>query len=59
MGRVKSTAIKRTGRKLVEDNPEKFDRDFEKNKKTVQELVECEKKTRNKIAGYVTRLKRA
>jgi len=58
MGRVKSTAIKRTGRRLVEDNPEKFDRDFENNKKTVQELVECEKKTRNKIAGYVTRLKR-
>ncbi|MEM4703067.1 MAG: 30S ribosomal protein S17e [Candidatus Pacearchaeota archaeon] len=57
MGRVKSTAIKKTAKKLFEEHNELFTEKFEENKLRVQELVECDKKTRNKIAGYITRLK--
>jgi len=58
MGRVKSTAIKKTARKLFDEHEDSFGRDFDKNKKLVTELIECEKKTRNKVTGYITRLKR-
>jgi len=58
MGRIKSTAVKRTAQKLFEENPKMFTEDFEKNKQIVQESTECDKKTRNKIAGYITRLKK-
>ncbi|UCD20909.1 MAG: 30S ribosomal protein S17e [archaeon] len=58
MGRIKSTAIKRKARKLVEEKPEVFDKDFEKTKKILKDIMGSDKKTRNKIAGYVTRLKK-
>jgi len=58
MGRVKSGAIKRVAAKLVEDHKNSFTKDFKKNKQDIQELVECEKKTKNKIAGHITRLKK-
>ncbi len=56
MGRVKSLAIKRTTRKLIEKYPNLFTDDFEKNKKILNETLEVNKKNRNSIAGYITRL---
>lgn len=56
MGRVKSALIKRTARSLLkEDNV--FNEDFEKNKKVLGDTMPS-KRLRNKIAGYISRLKR-
>jgi len=56
MGRVKSTQIKRISKKIFENDKSAFSTDFEKNKKSVDKLIETSKKFRNTIAGYVTRL---
>lgn len=56
MGRVKSLAIKRTTRKLLEEYPNVFTDDFEKNKQLLSKVLETDKRTRNSIAGYITRL---
>ena len=57
MGKVRTTVVKRTARKLLEKYPDLFTGDFEHNKKVVSMLVEVEsKKLRNQIAGYVTHL---
>lgn len=56
MGRIKSLPIKRTTKELLEKYPSLFSDDFEKNKKVVAKVVEADKKTRNSIAGYSTRL---
>ncbi len=55
MGRVKSLAIKRTTRRLLEDYGDKFSKDFNKNQEIVIKILETEKKSVNKIAGYITR----
>lgn len=58
MGRVKSLAVKRTTRKLLQEYPNLFTEDFEYNKKLVGKIIETDKRTRNAIAGYITRLVR-
>jgi ribosomal protein S17E len=56
MGRIKSTLVKRTANNLLkEDN--QFSEDFEKNKKLLGRTMPS-KKVRNKIAGYISRLKK-
>lgn len=56
MGKIKSALIKKTGRQLIlEDLP--FNQDFENNKAILGNTMPS-KKTRNKIAGYIARLKR-
>jgi len=57
MGRVKSTLIKRTARKLVEKSGESFGKTFEENKRALGSVLPS-KQMRNKIAGYITRIKR-
>lgn len=57
MGGVKSKLIKRTAKQLIEKAPECFDKTFETNKKSLGRILES-KSTRNKIAGYIARLKR-
>ncbi len=57
MGRIKSKLIKRTARQLVEKVPETFDKEFDTNKKALGSILSS-KKTRNKIAGYITRIKK-
>ena len=54
MGRIKSTMIKRTSKKLI-NKGNKFSEDFESNKKLLKGLMPS-KGIRNKIAGYITRL---
>lgn len=59
MGRIKTTLIKHIGQELVERHPEKFSRDFDKNKKAVDELATFQSnRMRNIVAGYITRLKK-
>lgn len=55
---IKPNYIKKIGKELVERYPEAFETDFQQNKKRVKKLTNVESKTvRNRIAGYVTRLK--
>lgn len=57
MGRIKTTLIKRTAKKLIKENKDKFKKDFEENKKIIAEVADIpSKKLRNVIAGYITRL---
>lgn len=57
MGRIKTTLIKRTSHKIFREDPGKFKKNFEENKKIVAGSIETEsKKLKNIIAGYVTRL---
>ncbi|MFH1450500.1 MAG: 30S ribosomal protein S17e [archaeon] len=61
MGRIRQKFIKRTGKALVERNPDKFKPEFSHNKKELQELINNgsltspSKLVRNKLAGYMTR----
>lgn len=56
MGRIKSTMIKKTAIQLMEkiDN---FNDSFEHNKKLLKDTMPS-KPIKNKVAGYITRLKR-
>ena len=57
MGRIKQKFIKNRAFELVEAHAEKFSNDFKKNKEAIAEFAETRgKKTKNKLAGYVTRL---
>jgi len=56
MGRIKTRLTKRLGEQAYQMHGDKFSDDFESNKKTVGLLTsKTSKKTRNVIAGYVTR----
>jgi len=57
VGKVRPAFIKRTARELLELYRDRFKPDFEHNKRVVQELTNIKsKRTRNRIAGYITRL---
>ena len=57
MGRIKTQLVKRVTNDLIEQNPDKFKKDFDENKVIVDELADVpSKKLRNIIAGYATRL---
>jgi small subunit ribosomal protein S17e len=60
MGRIKTLLVKRTARKLIEKFPKKFKDNFEENKKLIANIpdLEIDKKIRNSVAGYITRLVR-
>ncbi len=56
MGRIKQTFLKRIAWNLMNEYPDEFTAEFEKNKEKVQKLTDIESKSmRNKIAGYITR----
>jgi len=56
MGRIKSALIKRTARGMLKENNQ-FSESFEKDKKLIGNTMPS-KSLRNKIAGYVARIKR-
>ena len=56
MGRIKSTLVKRTARTLVKEM-NVFSSDFDKDKKILGNTMPS-KRIRNKIAGYIARLKK-
>jgi len=55
MGRIKSTLVKRTAEKLLKEE-NNFSEHFNTNKKLLADTMPS-KKVRNKIAGYISRLK--
>jgi small subunit ribosomal protein S17e len=58
LGKVRTETVKRAARELIERFPEKFTNEYEANKAAVNEVLNApSKKLRNRIAGYVTRLK--
>ena len=57
MGRIKSALVKRTAKNLLKEE-NKFSEDFEKNKSLLGNSMPS-KKVKNKISGYISRLKRA
>ncbi len=58
MGTVRERAIKRIAYKLVKECPELWTTDFEHNKRMLQKIAIVRSKVyRNRIAGYITRLK--
>ena len=58
MGKVRIDAVKRVSRELLIRYPDRFTGEFESDKQAVNELVITQsKRLRNRIAGYVTRLK--
>lgn len=58
MGKVRIAAVKKVARDLVERYPDKFSTNYESNKTVMADLVDAKtKRLRNRIVGYVTRLK--
>jgi small subunit ribosomal protein S17e len=58
LGKVRIDAVKRVSRELLSRYPDRFAGEFEADKQAVNELVITQsKRLRNRIAGYVTRLK--
>jgi small subunit ribosomal protein S17e len=56
MGRIRTTYIKRMTKKILERFPDKFGKDFNKNKETLKEYTETpSKQLRNKVAGSITK----
>jgi len=56
MGRIKSTMVKKAARQLLEKE-NRFTKSFEDNKKILGRTMPS-KPIRNKIAGYISRLKK-
>ena len=58
VGKVRIAAVKKISRELVALYPDKFGVDYEANKKALEPLVDARtKRLRNRIVGYITRLK--
>ncbi len=58
LGKVRIETVKRISRELLRRYPDRFTGQFESDKHAVNELVVTQsKRLRNRIAGYVTRLK--
>ena len=57
MGSIKSKLIKGTSRQLLENSDESFGKTFAENKKALGSTLQS-KKMRNKIAGYIARVKK-
>lgn len=59
MGKIRPTYIKRVAHELVRNHADRFTEDFQHNKEMVDALTDVTSVTmRNRIAGYVTRLKK-
>lgn len=57
MGKVRTSLVKRTARRLLELYPDEVSINFEENKELVRKYVYLKsKKLRNQIAGYLTHL---
>lgn len=57
MGKVRTSLVKRTARRLLELHPDEVSTNFEENKELVKKYVYLKsKKLRNQIAGYLTHL---
>lgn len=57
MGRIKSAAVKRLAKQIKAGNPKLFSTDFNKNKEALRSAIP-NKRSRNLVTGYITRLMR-
>ncbi len=58
MGKVRIAAVKKSAREIIALHPDKFGTDYEANKKALEDVMDARtKRLRNRIVGYVTRLK--
>ena len=58
LGKVRIETVKRISRELIRRYPDRFSGEFESDKAAVNDLVITQsKRLRNRIAGYITRLK--
>jgi small subunit ribosomal protein S17e len=56
LGKVKTEQVKRVGKELMNRFPDKFNTNFDENKRMVDTLTEgTTTRVRNQIAGYITR----
>jgi small subunit ribosomal protein S17e len=59
MGRVRPVFIKKISHELMKKYSDLFSRDFDANKKLLDEFVVIQSRlVRNRIAGYITHLKK-
>jgi len=59
LGKVRTESVKNLAKDLMNKHHDKFTTDFDTNKRLVEELAIGSTKTiRNKVAGYISRLKR-
>ena len=57
MGKVRTELVKRIAQELIERYPDRFNADFENNKKLVDAFTNVSStRLRNRIAGYITSL---
>ena len=59
IGKVRTELVKRISLELVDKYPRSFSAEFEQNKQFLREIrLDVSKKLRNRIAGYIPRIKR-
>ncbi|MGC8962037.1 MAG: 30S ribosomal protein S17e [Candidatus Bathyarchaeia archaeon] len=59
LGKVRIEIVKRMARELVSKFPDAFNTNYYDNKRKVMEFIDVEsKRLRNRIAGYITSIKR-
>ena len=57
MGRIRTGLVKRISRSLLEKYPNLFTDDYERNKETLNHILDVDsKKLKDQIAGYITHL---
>jgi small subunit ribosomal protein S17e len=59
MGKRRTSSVSRIAIRLIKDYPERFTTNYDENKKVLDELIYFPSKVlRNKVAGYIVRLKK-
>lgn len=59
MGKRRTGSVSRIAARLIKDYPDRFTNNHGENKKVLNELIYFPSKVlRNKVAGYIVRLKR-
>jgi len=59
MGKRRTGSVSRIAARLIKDYPDRFTNNYDENKKLLDELIYFPSKVlRNKVAGYIIRLKR-
>jgi len=59
MGKRRTGSVSRISARLIKDYPDRFTNNHDENKKVLNELIYFPSKVlRNKVAGYIVRLKR-
>ncbi len=57
MGRIKSTFVKSSGKKIYDMGGSEFTSNFDENKEIIKKFAEIpSKRLRNSVVGYITRL---